>query len=506
MSQIKGTLLLFVTQLVLKGSTFIKQLLLAFFLGISKDLDLMLVAQLVPTIISAILAGGAGEIMAINYRRDNSWNVHLLAISTFLLVVITMVANLIYLMSLPLMADFLNVKSENWQLFMALSICVVIAKVPAAITSSLQQFVYVRNKYQASMWVSVISELLGILYILLNAGDDGVMSFAIGLIISSVVNAMGYLYLIRINIWIIGYGRVWRIYSSRLKDTFLKIGMLGFQTGITHLSVFAERSIGFRYLSAGYVGAMNYAKSVTELPRLLLLSSILTTTYARQIKLKSEDENEYFGYTRKMSDLIGTLAMIAQCFSILFAPFILIIIYQRGAFTSDDIKLTLDIYQILTLGFVPGLMFGFLSRIMLIEGQNKFMLRFIIIKTIVELLLMYLFVFHTNQGIPVAITIGKFVIVALIIVFLRRRLPEIINIRRFVITSILLFSACLTVLFFNRLMIESYLGLMKWQLFAGFIPLMFVFVFISFRLLLLLHPEVITILPKFEFLKRIASK
>ncbi|MFM7105379.1 MAG: hypothetical protein ACKOW8_07635, partial [Flavobacteriales bacterium] len=225
MSQVRGTLLLFATQLVLKGSTFIKQLLLAFFLGISKDLDLMLVAQMVPTIISAILSGGAGEIMAINFRRDNVWNVHLLALSTFILVLMTIVANSVYLFSLPLLADLLNVKSENWKLFMALSSCVVIAKVPAAVTSSLQQFVYVRDKYHASMWVSVVSELLGIVFILLTAGKYGVMSFAIALIISSSVNALGYLYLIRIKIWIVGYLRVWRLYYRRLKNTFMKIGM-----------------------------------------------------------------------------------------------------------------------------------------------------------------------------------------------------------------------------------------------------------------------------------------
>lgn len=503
MSQVRGTLLLFATQLVLKGSTFIKQLLLAFFLGISKDLDLMLVAQMVPTIISAILSGGAGEIMAINFRRDNAWNVHLLALSTFILVLMTVVANSVYLFSLPLLADLLNVKSENWKLFMALSSCVVIAKVPAAVTSSLQQFVYVRDKYHASMWVSVVSELLGIVFILLTASQYGVMSFAIALIISSSVNALGYLYLIRIKIWIVGYIRVWRLYSRRLKNTFMKIGMLGIQTGITHLSVFAERSIGFRYLSPGYVGAMNYAKSVTELPRVLLLSSILTTTYARQIKLKSEDENEYLGYTLRMNDLLSTLALIGQCFSIVFAPFILIVIYQRGAFTSDDIKVTLDIYQILTLGFVPGLMFGFLSRIMLIEGQNKAMLRFIVVKTITELFLMYVLVFQFSQGIPIAITIGKFVIVGLMIFYFHRRLPGIINVRRFVVSSLLLFMGSALLIMLNRLLIDSFLTLLKWQLFALFTPLIILFLYLTMKLLIRLHPDLLAIMPKFEFIRRI---
>ena len=62
-SQLKNASVLFAGQLLIKGSNFIKQLLLAFFLGISSNIDLFLIAQIVPAIISSMIAGGAGEIL-----------------------------------------------------------------------------------------------------------------------------------------------------------------------------------------------------------------------------------------------------------------------------------------------------------------------------------------------------------------------------------------------------------------------------------------------------------
>jgi peptidoglycan biosynthesis protein MviN/MurJ (putative lipid II flippase) len=441
--------------------------------------------------------------MAISFRRDNTWNLHLLTLSTVLLVFLTIVANGCYLLCLPLMGDMLNIRSENWEVFFMLSICVILSKVPAAITSSLQQFIYVRNKYKSSMWVTVFAEMAGVLFIVVTARSYGVMSFAAALIVSAMVNAIGYLFLIRINVLLALQIRIWKVYYKRLRDTFSKIALLGFQTGITHLSLFAERSIAFRYLSGGYVGAMNYAKSVTELPRLVLLSSILTTTYAKQIKLKAEDENEYHAYTYKMNDFIGALAVLAQLFSIVFAPFILIMIYQRGAFDDNDIRMTLIIYQILTLGFVPGLMFGFLSRIMFIEGENRVMLKWIVIKTIVELGLMYLLVFQFSQGIPIALTVGKFLIVAMIISFLLKRKPGLLDIRKFVWRGGAAFIVCVLLLWLNQYLINDLLSVDKWRLALVYIPLIGLFGVFSIGVLFRTYPEILTFIPALKKIRKL---
>ena len=119
---------------------------------------------------------------------------------------------------------------------------------------------------------------------------------------------------------------------------------------------------------------------------------------------------------------------------------------------------------------------------------------------------MYVLVFQFSQGIPIAITIGKFVIVGLMIFYFRTRLPGIINVRRFVVSALLLFASCLLLIMLNRLLIDSFLALLKWQLFALFTPLIILFLYISLKLLIRMHPDLMLVMPKFNFIRRIVKQ
>jgi hypothetical protein len=108
-------------------------------------------------------------------------------------------------------------------------------------------------------------------------------------------------------------------------------------------------------------------------------------------------------------------------------------------------------------------------------------------------------------GIPIAITIGKFVIVGLLIFYFHRILPGIINVRRFVVSSLLLFMGSALLIMLNRLLIDSFLILLKWQLFALYTPLIILFLYLTMKLLIRKHPDLLAIIPKFEFIRRIVG-
>lgn len=490
MSQVRNTVLLFFTQIALKGSSFIKQLLLAYFLGVSKNVDLLIIAQLIPTLIGSVLSGGAGEIMAIQFRIDTLKNAHLIALSTITLVVVTILANLFYLVSIPFVATFIGVQNGDMELFLHLTILVIISKIPLSVVSSLQQFIYVKKAYRASLYLSLAAEIMGLVFILVTTKELGILSFAFALVLSAFINAGGYVYLLKINFIICIRKRVWKVYYQKLRETFLKIASLGLQTIVNQLSSLAERSIGFRYLAEGYIGAMNYAKSVTELPRIILLSSILTTTYAEQIRLKAENEHSYLDYSKKMSDVLSTLAFIAQLFSLVFAPFIIIVLFKRGAFDESDVYLTMTIYQVLSLGFVPGLMLGFLSRIMFIEGKNTWMFHATVVKTIVELVLMYALIFHFNQGIPMALTMGKIFFIILIFYYLKRNKPDIMDTKKFMVRFGFIFALSILLLLINKVIVSCILSISIFHVLLLFCPLLIIFIFFSLRITLMMHPEI----------------
>jgi putative peptidoglycan lipid II flippase len=489
MSQVRSTFLLFLTQIALKGSSFIKQLLLAYFLGVSRDLDILLVAQIVPSIIGSIFSGGGGEIMAIQLRGDSTRNIHTLSLLTFILVVITLLCNGIYIAFIPFFGDVLDVEISKMQLFFTLSILVSLSKLPLSVVSSLQQFIYVRNKYKTAMYISIFAEICGLLFIVTTAAEFGIISFAIAMLLSAFINALGYIFLIKVNLLLSFNVRLWKTYKVIITQTLSKIMTLGVQTLINHTSTFAERALGFKYLSDGYVGAMSYAKSVTELPRVVMLSSILTTTYAEQVRLKNSDLPGYRFYTNKMHDFIFSLSTIAQFFSLIFAPYIIILFFQRGALTKNDLELIQVIFQVLTFGFVPGMMFGFLSKVMFIEGENTWMLKMTIVKTLVELAFMYILVLNIDHGIPVALGIGKIFFTVAILIYLSFKHPGIINHKRFF--WIYSFTLIIGVLIFwtNEFVMKNMLESRSAMFHILYIGLMCFFALLAGQYLWKVHPE-----------------
>ena len=501
MSQVRSTFLLFATQIVLKGSGFIKQLLLAYFLGVSRDLDLLIVAQIIPSIIGSIFSGGGGEIMAIHLRGDSRKNEHILSLLTFILLAITLFFNGIYMAMIPFFTDILDVEDEKANLFFILSLLISFSKLPLSIVSSLQQFIYVRRKYKGAMYVSIISEIIGVLFIVLTASKFGIISFAIALLLSASYNALGYLFLIKVNLFLSFNKRLWRAYKVAVANTLGKIINLGTQTLINHLSTFAERSLGFKYLSDGYVGAMNYAKSVTELPRVVMLSSILTTTYAEQIRLKNCDLIQYKSYSNRMNDIIFSFSIIAQIFSLIFAPYIILIFFQRGALNSQDLQLIQVIFQILSLSFIPGLMFGFLSKVMFIEGENSWMLKMTIVKTSIELILMYTLIFQIQQGIPIALSLSKIFFTIAILVYLNLKHPGLVNHKRFFWMYGVILLVSIFIFIINEKILNDFVITKSPVVHLFYLFSMLIFVFCAMLFLIRIHPEIRFFIANRKFMK-----
>ena len=69
----------------------------------------------------------------------------------------------------------------------------------------------------------------------------------------------------------------------------------------------------------------------------------------------------------------------------IFAPFIVVILFKRGAFDDEAVLLTFTIFQILSVGFLPNLMTNFLSRTMYIESQYKTLFKITVLRFFIEM-------------------------------------------------------------------------------------------------------------------------
>lgn len=472
-SQLKNSGFLFLGQLLIKSSNFIKQLIMAFFLGISANIDILLVAQIVPTILSSMIAGGAGEILVTSQKKDKQFDNTFVALFLGLILLITVVINGVYFLTTPLFGEVFEVdpeRPEKWALFMDLTVLVLISRIPTAIVSTLQHMLFSGGKYKFYVYSSLIAEAGGILTIVATVKTMDVGAFALGLIVSSSLNALFFLSVLRIPMAQLFSAVAWKQHRNELSGILKRVFNLGGQTLINQLSTFWERMLSSRYLQEGFLGALNYSKSLSELPKMAMLSSILTTTYIEQVNHRKESETSYEAYTLKMEYLLSKISFVFQILAMIFGPALILVFYKRGQFDLAAVDLTFAIYQILTLSFVPNLMLNFLSRTMYIEEEYKKLFRATVFNFFVEGGLMLLLIQFTTMAIPVALTVGKFFLSGLLFYFLYKKKPNMLNARAFIRLYITLIISTLTILIINTYLINYLKFLPTWQVIAWYIP------------------------------------
>ena len=275
------------------------------------------------------------------------------------------------------------------------------------------------------------------------------------------------------------YKAIWIEQKNELLEVLNKTFSLSLQTLVNHLSVLGERLLSFRFLSPGVLSSINYSKTLSQLPKMAMLSSVLTTTYIEQVDRKTKGENEYLSYTNRIEKALSEVAFVFQVFSMAFAPFILVLFFKRGAFGAHAVEQTFLFYQILTIGFLPGLMTSFLSRTMYIESQYKTLFKIILIKSIIEIGIMYSFIELSQYSIPIAIVIGKFFTSIAIFIYLKNHKAGIFNVPKFIKTYLFLVLSSGIILAINHYSLDFILSKDLLAMAIMYLPIFLVFAFIT---------------------------
>ena len=423
--QLRNSLVLFLGQLLIKGNSFLKQILLAFYFGVSGEVDLLLIAQIIPTILSSMIAGGAGEVL-VTYKDDEN-NQNFISAYIFLITVITLISGIVYLFFIPTIISFYGVTNTQVDLFWNLSLLFILSRLPSAVVSSLQHLLFVKNKYNYFVISSLISEVTGIMIIMFFVKSHGILSFGFALLITPIINAIFFLFAVKLNFLVLIKLEIWHLERQKLHKILKQTFNLSIQTLINHLSTFWERTLSFKYLNQGYLSSLNYSKNLSDYPKMAMLSSAMTTTYAEQVNRKNSAIESYISYTKKMFGLFTEASAFVQILSLIFGPFILIVILNHGAFDDDAVLTTFGIYQLISLSFIPSLMMGFLSRTMYIEGKFKQLSIIILFKFLIEITLMLVFINSFSLAIPLAIVIGRWFVMLVIFEMLIRHNNQMLN-------------------------------------------------------------------------------
>lgn len=474
LQQVKNAGLLFVGQFFIRIANFAKQLILAFFLGVSANIDLLLAAQIVPSILSSMIGGGAGEVLVTTIRKKAEDNARLVVLFTFCISTITVIVGSIYLLSVPAWIKVFKISNEVQHLFWILSIIVVADKIPLALVATFKNLLYYKNLYRYYIITTLISEIIGIGTILLLVKTYGIIAFAIGGIVTSTVNSILFFNIHGLTLRFLFRVKDWVDEKYELIGLFKRVFSLSLQTLVNHLSTFWERTLSMRYLTPGYLSALNYSKSLSEMPQSIMLSSILTTTYVEQARIRNDNEKAFVGYTKRMEGILSKLTASFQVLSVIFAPLILILFFRRGKFDNEAVEFTLIIYQILTVGFLFGVMISFFSRTMFILNKFRQLLVIVIFKFIIVASTMSLLISRVPHAIPIAIVLGQIFHSVTLFFYINKTVPGIFNQTRFVLLYTLVLMFTIIILYLNQLLIPFILSKTLIEVIVLYIPVVLV--------------------------------
>ena len=467
--QVKASGLLVFSNLVINLTGFIRQIIMAAFLGISGDVDLLLLSMIVPAIIQSMIGGGAGEILVIKRDQEGLKEGSFEAVFITSCLAPVLILGGIYFFSIKLLLPFFGISAGNIPLFTRLSGIFLLSMLPGTFTSVLRPHLYSKGLYRFYMLSTIISNLAGIAFILITVKQLGIFSFAWGYLFTSLLNAVWYSF--RSGLYLPGIFSpvVWKHELGQLVILLRRVFSLSVQTLLNNFATFWERSLSVKYLSAGYLSSLNYSKTLAELPNSVLMSSILTTSYIEQTRLHKESNEKFISYTESTLKLLINAGFMLQAIMLILAPAIIILVFRRGRFDNEAVKLTLVIFNILTVGFLPRLIMNYFSRTMYILGEYKRLLYGVFFKFLVQVSIMIAFISLAANSIPFAIVAG-YLFLSLMLFINVARMVKLPSIRFFIARLLIVSLSSVVLLIIHEFTIDLYIERSNLQILLFSLP------------------------------------
>jgi putative peptidoglycan lipid II flippase len=445
------------SNLALNASGFIRQIIMAWILGLSSQIDLLLLAMIVPSIIQSMIGGGAGEIMVIKREKKGYSEGSFEALYILSCLIPVIILGLLYFLFLEFIIPFFDIDPASVNTFTGMSVIFLVNMVPGTFVSVLRPHLYSMGLYRFFSYSTIVSQAAGILFILVTVKRMGIWSFAYSYLFTSLLNSLWFSFRSKLYFPGIMNLAVWKHEASELIKLMKRVFSLSAQTLINHLATFWERSLSVKYLTPGYLSALNYSKTITELPNSVILSSVLTTSYIEQVRLHKESYSDFEVYTSRTLRLLLNAGFFLQIIMLILAPAIIIIIFRRGKFDNAAVETTLAIYNILTIGFNPKLVMNFFSRTMYILGEYRKLLIVIIFRVIVNIILMVFFINIFTNTIPAAAVTGFVLMSATLYLILMKKI-ELPGFGRFVIISLSATILSIGIIYLHSFTLSYYIG------------------------------------------------
>lgn len=164
-------------------------------------------------------------------------------------------------------------------------------------------------------------------------------------------------------------------------------------------------------IGEGVITSINYANKVNTLFTTLFVSSIIVALFPSLSRLSIENKSEFNKISLKTSKIIGTFSMPVAMFLFLWSEEIIEILFLRGEFTSENVKITGEVLKIYALG-IPALSVSeMLNKQFYALGDTKTPVKVSIFALVLNIINNFLLVAHFKHiGLAISTTISVFIL------------------------------------------------------------------------------------------------
>jgi putative peptidoglycan lipid II flippase len=361
-----GAFILFVGYLMSSLLGLIREVLSASYYGASVDMDSYLFANAVPSMILYFVSGflTVGFIplfikKKVNYTKEEA-SLYLSNILNVFMLSMLLIVLLCYFFSHSISAFFaindivrLKIKTLLWILlpsifFFGLSFA------QSSILNAL-------NHFKVPAFLTAINNLCVIAFIIIFHQAMGIYSAALGYVVGTVIQVAIQIPILR------KLGVTYKFYI-RFKDEDLKkivivsIPIIGL-TIIDNCVMLASRFFS-THLDAGSASALNYASRIVMLPITLFGTALITASYPSAILMQAEKkQHEYNQIVTTSIKSLLLILMPVMFICMVYAPHIIKILFERGAFGVSATAMTAASFIYLSIGIVLSPIKDFITKL-----------------------------------------------------------------------------------------------------------------------------------------------
>lgn len=341
----EATIFITAISFVSRAIGYLREVLIANYFGASGQTDAFLVALVIPTMVTGLIANGLTTLMIPVYMEKNSKDpekakkfvnqIFYLSCGFFLL------ASFIILIFAPFFVKIAapGFSGEGFKLAVTLTRYLVPAGFAMVFIGFFTGIYSAQKNFSYPAIVAIIGNALVVMFIILLTPQLGINSWTIGQLAYAILSFAALF-------WVL-----WRkdglFQNFSIKDSdwveikrFMRLVLpVILSSSIFILNQIADKVVA-SYLKEGSIAILNFAQRVYSIPLSLLAMPLITAIYPTFSSLTLDKGSGYAEMLKKALSLSWYLLIpISAVFIILPDP-IIKLLFQRGAFTAGDTELT----------------------------------------------------------------------------------------------------------------------------------------------------------------------